>query len=144
VLRSLSGSSMQAANGALGLASIAGQQIQMVARPGTASATSRPATPGGMQAPTVLTNGTDNSKTALDADNANTLLFGDFLCKKILGAVKGAGTCSSKEVVGKAFRHLHKGQVHAFECQSGNAAKEVPYASYRAGKKRPLDAFCKL
>jgi hypothetical protein len=103
---------MQAANGALGLAPIAGQQIQMVARPGTASATSRPATPGGVQmrAPAVLTNGCDSSKTALDANNANTLLFGDFLRKKILSAVKGAG-CGSKEVVGKAFRHLHKGQV---------------------------------
>jgi hypothetical protein len=104
---------MQAANGALGLAPIAGQQIQMVARPGTASAVSRPATPGGVQmkAPAVLTNGPDNSRTALDANNANTLLFGDFLRKKILGAVKSAGACSSKEVVGKAFRHLHKGQV---------------------------------
>lgn len=93
---------------------LVGQRIEMATRapaPRPSTATRRASADLSSAKPPVLKEGLE----ALDINNANTLLFGDFLRKTILSAVKGP-KAGSREIVGRAFRHLHKGQVSVGVC----------------------------
>ena len=94
---------------------LVGQKIEMLPR---AAVAPRPSTAQKRGARAEAPFATGSSRVidtaagpAADANSANTRLFGDFLRKSILGAVSSSASAGSREVAGKAFRHLHRGQV---------------------------------